>query len=89
MTHPSSAQARLWAGSDSAAEAEALILVDEADREIGYLSKTRCHEGEGVLHRAFSLLIFNEHGELLLQRRSAGKRLWPHHWSNRDRKSVV
>jgi isopentenyl-diphosphate delta-isomerase len=82
MTHPSGAQARVWAGSDSAAEAESLVLVDEADREVGYLSKTRCHEGQGVLHRAFSLLIFNERGELLLQRRSAGKRLWPHYWSN-------
>ena len=75
VTHPSGARAGLWAGSDSAAEIESLILVDEADREIGYMSKTRCHEGGGVLHRAFSLLIFNEQGELLLQRRSARKRL--------------
>ena len=82
VTHQSGAQARLWVGSDSAAETESLILVDEADREVGYMSKTRCHEGGGVLHRAFSLLIFNGHGELLLQRRSARKPLWPHYWSN-------
>ena len=82
VTEASSAQARLWAGSDSSDEAESLILVDEADREVGYLSKARCHEGRGVLHRAFSLLIFNDRGELLLQRRSAAKRLWPHYWSN-------
>ena len=82
VTHAGGAQARLWAGSDSAAEAESLILVDEADREVGYMSKARCHEGRGVLHRAFSLLIFNDDGELLLQRRSAAKRLWPHYWSN-------
>ena len=82
MTHASGAQATLWGGSDSTAEAESLILVDEADREVGYMSKTRCHEGCGVLHRAFSLLIFNDSGELLLQRRSAAKRLWPHYWSN-------
>jgi isopentenyl-diphosphate delta-isomerase len=72
----------LWAGSDSAAEPESLILVDEADREVGYMSKALCHEGRGVLHRAFSLLIFNDRGELLLQRRSTAKRLWPHYWSN-------
>ncbi len=72
----------MWGGSDSSAEAEPLILVDEADREVGYLSKERCHEGRGVLHRAFSLLIFNDRGELLLQRRAAAKRLWPHYWSN-------
>jgi isopentenyl-diphosphate Delta-isomerase len=82
MREAGSAQAKLWAGGDSAAEAESLILVDEADREVGYMSKARCHEGPGVLHRAFSLLIFNDRGELLLQRRSAAKRLWPHYWSN-------
>ena len=78
----SGAQTGLWAGSDSTSEAESLILVDEADREVGHMSKALCHEGQGVLHRAFSLLIFNDRGELLLQRRSAAKRLWPHYWSN-------
>ena len=66
----------------SAADSELLILVDESDREIGQLSKAECHRGSGVLHRAFSLLIFNEAGELLLQQRSAHKRLWPLYWSN-------
>ena len=41
-----------------------------------------CHEGRGILHRAFSLLIFNDRGELLIQQRSASKRLWPLFWSN-------
>jgi isopentenyl-diphosphate delta-isomerase len=63
-------------------EDEALILVDGADREVGHLSKGACHDGEGVLHRAFSLFIFNRSGELLLQQRSSGKRLWPLYWSN-------
>jgi isopentenyl-diphosphate delta-isomerase len=34
------------------------------------------------LHRAFSVLIFNAAGELLLQQRAASKRLWPRYWSN-------
>jgi len=63
-------------------EEEPLILVDEADREIGHLNKGECHDGDGVLHRAFSLFIFNSEGELLLQQRSAEKRLWPLFWSN-------
>jgi isopentenyl-diphosphate Delta-isomerase len=63
-------------------DSDSLILVDEADREVGHLDKARCHDGQGVLHRAFSLLIFNDAGELLLQQRSAGKRLWPLYWSN-------
>ena len=61
---------------------DALILVDPADRVVGRLSKSRCHEGKGVLHRAFSLLIFNAAGELLIQQRSPSKRLWPLYWSN-------
>ena len=61
---------------------EPLILVDASDREIGYLDKTACHDGGGVLHRAFSLFIFNPAGELLLQRRASSKRLWPSFWSN-------
>ena len=63
-------------------EEERLVLVDEDDWEIGPLGTGPCHDGDGVLHRAFSLFIFNRAGELLLQRRSAGKRLWPLFWSN-------
>jgi isopentenyl-diphosphate delta-isomerase len=63
-------------------EEEPLILVDELDTEIGHLSKGACHDGDGVLHRAFSLFIFNSTGDLLLQQRSAEKRLWPLFWSN-------
>ncbi len=61
---------------------EELILVDELDREIGQSAKSDCHAGNGVLHRAFSIFIFNNKHELLLQRRSAEKPLWPDYWSN-------
>ncbi len=61
---------------------EELILVDELDREIGHSPKSDCHAGNGVLHRAFSIFIFNKKNELLLQRRSAEKPLWPDYWSN-------
>lgn len=63
-------------------ESEALILVDENDQPIGSASKGDCHDGDGILHRAFSLFIFNVRGELLLQQRAAGKRLWGGYWSN-------
>jgi isopentenyl-diphosphate Delta-isomerase len=62
--------------------ADSLILVNEADQGVGHMSKVLCHEGRGILHRAFSLLIFNGSGELLIQQRSASKRLWPLYWSN-------
>ncbi|MDH4072186.1 MAG: isopentenyl-diphosphate Delta-isomerase [Gammaproteobacteria bacterium] len=63
-------------------EGEALILVDEHDNEIGSLSKAECHDGDGILHRAFSVFLFDEDGALLVQQRAAGKRLWPLYWSN-------
>lgn len=63
-------------------DAESLILVDAEDRETGYLSKAECHDGAGLLHRAFSIFLFNAAGELLLQQRSPSKRLWPGFWSN-------
>jgi len=71
-----------WNAEGVAADSEPLILVDEADREVGHLSKAECHRDGGVLHRAFSLLIFNGSGELLLQQRAMSKRLWPLYWSN-------
>lgn len=63
-------------------EDEPLILVDADDVETGTLDKAACHDGDGVLHRAFSLFVFDDDGRLLLQQRSAGKRLWPLYWSN-------
>ena len=63
-------------------ESEELILVDENDEETGFLSKAACHDGAGQMHRAFSIFLFNEAGELLLQQRAPQKRLWPGYWSN-------
>lgn len=63
-------------------DSDLLVLVDPLDRELGWLSKDACHDGDGVLHRAFSVFIFNGDQQLLLQRRSAEKRLWPGYWSN-------
>lgn len=61
---------------------EPLILVDGEDREIGTLDKASCHDGNGRLHRAFSLFVFNADGATLLQKRHPDKRLWPGYWSN-------
>jgi isopentenyl-diphosphate delta-isomerase len=63
-------------------EDEALILVDANDKQTGVLSKAACHDGAGVLHRAFSVFLFDAAGRLLLQQRAGGKRLWPMYWSN-------
>ncbi len=59
---------------------ELLILVDENDNPIGFEEKVKCHLPNGKLHRAFTVLLFNEEGRLLLTRRSQNKMLWPGDW---------
>jgi len=61
---------------------EPLIVVDEQDKILDYKSKIECHKGNGILHRAFSIFIFNRKKQLLLQKRSKQKLLWPLFWSN-------
>ena len=73
---------RATASDIVSSEGEELILVDEDDNQLGTLSKANCHDGDGVLHRAFSLFLFDVSGNLLLQQRSSMKRLWPLYWSN-------
>ncbi|MEL0241164.1 MAG: isopentenyl-diphosphate delta-isomerase, partial [Flavobacteriaceae bacterium] len=51
---------------------EYVILVDTADRELGTMEKMEAHE-KAILHRAFSVFIFNDRGELMLQQRAAHK----------------
>ncbi len=60
---------------------ELLILVNEQDIQIGVQDKLSAHI-EGLLHRAFSIFIFNSQSELLLQQRSNGKYHSPGLWTN-------
>jgi len=59
---------------------EYVILVDQDDNPIGKEDKVKCHLPNGKLHRAFTALIFNGDGKLLLTKRSEGKMLWPNDW---------
>ena len=59
---------------------EFVILVDGDDNPIGKEEKVKCHLPNGRLHRAFTALIFNKEGKLLLTRRSDSKMLWPGEW---------
>lgn len=61
---------------------EPLIVVNPNDTILEYRSKAECHAGVGILHRAFSVFLFDAQGHLLLQQRSADKPLWPLIWSN-------
>ena len=57
-----------------------ILLVDENGRPSGEEDKEKCHEGGGILHGAFLVMVFDEKGRLMLARRSARKKLWPHFW---------
>lgn len=60
---------------------EQVILVDRSDTAIGQMEKMEAHE-KGLLHRAFSVFIFNSKGELLLQQRAAHKYHSAGLWTN-------
>lgn len=60
---------------------EMVILVNEKDEQIGLMPKLEAHE-KGVLHRAFSVFIFNDKNELMLQQRALQKYHSPGLWTN-------
>ncbi|XP_072027232.1 isopentenyl-diphosphate Delta-isomerase 1-like [Amphiura filiformis] len=66
--------------------AEQCILVDDNDKPIGAASKKDCHLNknieQGMLHRAFSVFLFNSKNELLIQQRSDAKITFPGFWAN-------
>ncbi|MCV0393170.1 MAG: isopentenyl-diphosphate Delta-isomerase [Nitrosopumilus sp.] len=59
---------------------EFVILVDENDNPIGTEEKVKCHLPNGKLHRAFTALLFDNEGRLVLTRRAKEKMLWPNDW---------
>lgn len=60
---------------------ELVVLVNEHDEPIGLMPKLEAHE-KGVLHRAFSVFVFNEKEELMLQQRALSKYHSPGLWTN-------
>jgi len=62
-------------------EEEQVILVNENDKQVGLMGKTEAHE-KGLLHRAFSVFIINDNGEILLQQRASTKYHSPLLWTN-------
>lgn len=59
---------------------EFVILVDKNDNAIGTEEKVKCHLPNGKLHRAFTALLFDKNGRLVLTRRAKEKMLWPGDW---------
>jgi isopentenyl-diphosphate delta-isomerase len=67
--------------SEQQANDNHVILVDENDRALGTMEKMEAHQ-KGLLHRAFSIFIFNDKGELLLQKRASTKYHSAGLWTN-------
>ena len=76
---------KVLSGTDETQEAlmaEAIIVVDEYDEVLGSMSKLEAHTGAGTYHRAFSVMLFDTSGRLLLQKRASSKITFPSVWAN-------
>ena len=60
---------------------EKVVLVTENDEVLGLMEKMQAHEN-GILHRAFSVFLFNKNGDMLLQKRASEKYHSPEQWTN-------
>lgn len=60
--------------------AEDVVAVDSDDTATGTVNRLEAHTGDGIRHRAFTILVSDPEGRLLLAQRSPEKRLWATHW---------
>lgn len=61
---------------------DSVILVDEHDSPVGVATKLAAHRGKGLLHRAFSVFVFDRRGRLLIQKRAGSKYHFAGVWAN-------
>ena len=57
-----------------------VITVDANDEKQGTANRLDAHTGDGIRHRAFTALLFDEDGNILLAQRAHDKRLWDTYW---------
>ena len=67
-------------GTGERSGGEAVIAVDEDDTPQGTVDRIEAHTGDGIRHRAFTCMLFDEEGRVLLAQRARDKRLWDTHW---------
>lgn len=60
---------------------ELFVVVDKNDNIIGHKTRRECHSDKKLIHRAVGVLIFNDKGEVLIQKRSASKDKWPEYFT--------
>ena len=66
--------------ADHANAMQDVIAVDGDDDPRGTVNRLEAHTGDGIRHRAFTCLVFDAEGRLLLGQRAPGKRLWGTYW---------
>ena len=59
---------------------EVFYWVDENDQELGSMTRAEAHSGSNKIHRSIHVLLFNEQGQILLQKRSKHKDKYPNLW---------
>lgn len=62
-------------------QSEQFIVVNELDEIIGYKSRYECHHDTSLIHRAIDVALFNKKGQLVLQKRSKQKDLYPGYYA--------
>ncbi|MBI1863546.1 NUDIX domain-containing protein [Candidatus Microgenomates bacterium] len=62
-------------------QSELFIVVDRDDNIVGYRTRGECHNDKSLTHRSVSVVLFNDHGEVLLQKRSMTKDTWPGYYT--------
>ncbi|WP_246983997.1 NUDIX hydrolase [Halorientalis marina] len=67
-------------GLDHENAGEDVVVVDADDNEQGTANRLAAHTGDGIRHRAFTALLFDEDDNILLAQRSPDKRLWDTYW---------
>ncbi|MFB6191739.1 MAG: isopentenyl-diphosphate Delta-isomerase [Haloarculaceae archaeon] len=65
---------------DHANADQSVVVVNESDDAQGTANRLEAHTGDGVRHRAFTCLVFDADGNLLLAQRAPDKRLWDSFW---------
>ncbi len=66
--------------SDHENATQEVVAVDGENRSQGPVNRLTAHTGDGIRHRAFTVLLFDEQDRVLLAQRSPEKRLWDAHW---------
>ncbi|MFB6137377.1 MAG: NUDIX domain-containing protein [Halobacteriaceae archaeon] len=81
MTAPTTSGGDAAAGdADHPNARQGVVAVDADDEPQGVVNRLEAHTGEGVRHRAFTCLLHDQRGNVLLAQRAATKRLWDTHW---------